>query len=168
MALPIGAPAFITFGATLVVAAIASLLLTSDSLPCNQTLNIASRLTRVHGIFAVILALPFFGWSIYLNITSFDSGVVVFPLAAIATGRQLCRPWWPKQRWITLAGCLWPTIAYAGGAFVFASKPASTILVTYSAVAAACWLSLAVSGFIVCSRERIDDVSDPLVPAAPH
>ena len=128
----------------------------------SSSTNKAVRRVRAHGITTIVLALPFFVWSVHLNLTSFDSGVVVFPIAAIAMAVQLVRP----LRWVSLIGCLLPAIAYIGGIAVVATRGLTpALLMTYFALAVATWVFLAINGYWLCRLVNEADV-DQLMPAA--
>jgi len=149
------------FGAALALSVIVSALVALLS-PGASSL----RRTRAHAAFVCTLAAPFFAWSIYLNLTGFDSGIVVFPVAAASACMQIYRPTWRRQRWVTFFGCLVPCVAYAGGLAVVAlqsSPPA--LLLTYMAVAAVSWLALSIIGFVLCCRvETAGDATDLPAP----
>ena len=165
MALPTGGPAFITFGCAAIGGALAAFALTHPAFPCNHFIPKRLRYVRMHGMTVIIITIPFFIWSIFLNMNSFDSGVVIFPLAALAATVQLCRPSWPWARWVTLAGSCLPAIAYLVGMGVAGTlSPPPVVLIMYFAVAAVTWSFLAVIGYCLVASVTTEGDADPLVP----
>lgn len=158
MALPAGGLALIIFGSTFVGASLAAALVYLAM----SSLSQPKRHVIAHALFVFLLASPFFVWSILINLSNFDSGVVVFPIAMLGAVYQGLNVSRSPHAWVIAVCCVLPALAYIVGAVIF--KP--PLLITYSAVAAAVWVTLAVVGYRLV-RAVANGEADILSPHQP-
>jgi hypothetical protein len=147
---PRGKPALYVLGAVVVMAASVAIAVFKRG-----TGSHAARLLNAHALGTMIVAAPFWCWSIYLNTTThFDSGVVVFALAAASAWRQMRRPHASAQRWYTLCANELCALAYALGACIvsFPVHASLPFLQAYFIAGAALWCANGIVGWHLVNR----------------
>ena len=156
-----GKPALFVLGAAIVMAAAVAII----AFKCGTGSN-AARLVNAHALATMIMAAPFWCWSIYLIATTrLDSGVIVFALAGLSAWRQMCRPHASTQRWYTLCSNELCALAYVVGACIISFRHASLpFLQAYFMTGATLWCLNGILGWYFVSHAiAIETEADPLV-----
>ena len=157
---PPGKPALLVLGAVVVMAAAVAIAGFKYGTGPEVT-----RLVKAHALATMIMAAPFWLWSIKIIATTrYDSGVVVFALAAASAWRQMRRPHASAQSWYTLGASLLCALVYVLAACITSLFHASLLfLQAYFTVGAAVWCINGIIGWYLVDRANNSETFAPLV-----